>query len=160
MISADIKTRPLEVVRNLVKESIESEEALTILSLLQEKPSGRLAITNAIEEIVKSRGVNLFTLTRDKIEPIASKSEDLTKRFKRRDIDKKIFTEYKVSDTWALGTALMNRILLLGEHAAREEFSQILDPILSVTPEITQEERDLVEDVLFRRVYSIGVAAA
>ena len=115
---------------------------------------------DAIEEIVKSRGVNLFTLTRDKIEPIASKSEDLTKRFKRRDIDKKIFTEYKVSDTWALGTALMNRILLLGEHAAREEFSQILDPILSVTPEITQEERDLVEDVLFRRVYSIGVAAA
>jgi len=159
MPSTEIETKPLEVIRQLIREYTSGDDGMMLLSLLQKAPSGKTALLKVIQAIFDSPSSSLLRLTRDQIFSIVSKSENVKKKFERREIDNHLFKDYNVKRISELGNIISERIAASGEASVLDGFRTSLLQSLGDTNGITGSEVDVMVGVLFRRLRMIGIAA-
>lgn len=154
-----IETTPLEVIRQLIKDYSTGEDGIMLLSLLQEAPSGKIALLKVIQAIFDSPKSSLLRLTKDQIFNIISKSQNVKEKFEKKEIDNWLFNYYNVEGLSALGNIIAERVNASVESSVRDEFRTNLLQAVGDTNEITESEIDVVVGVLFKRLRMIGIAA-
>lgn len=159
MRSQRIETRPLEVVRRLVRDSTTEVDAVSLLSLMQRAPNGRLALAGAIKAVFDGPKSSILILAGDRIREGLSKSDVTLRRFTKKEVDKSLFETYHVQKITELGGAIVNRIQTYGDKATREEFREHILSAIGTPPEITPDDLVMITETILDRLCSIARAS-
>lgn len=159
MPSDEVAKKPLEVVRDLISYTVTGEDGVALLSLLQKTPTGKLALLNVIDAIFDSPTSCLLNLIIDQSRDIISKSQNVKKRFEDKNIDKSLLKDYDIqhSSISTLGKVIAKRVVDSGESPTLSEFRARLLNAVGDTSGITESEVEILVNVLFNRLYIIGV---
>ena len=158
MPSDDIKTKPLEVVRELIRDSITSEDSVSLLSLIQKAPNGKVALVKVIQAIFDTPRSNLLMIVADHVNDILSKSQTLMKKFERKEIDASLFHDYQVTHISHLGKKIAEQSSAAGAQVALSEFKERTNKAMGDKTGISSEETEILVGIIFKRLYSIGIA--
>jgi hypothetical protein len=158
MRSQRIETRPLEVVRGLIRDSTTQEDAVSLLSLMQKAANGRLALAGAIAAVIDGPKSSLLMLAGDQSRGQLSKSDKVLKWFTKREVDKDLLQVYQAQKMTELGIALVKRVQVLGVADAQSEFGGHMLSTIGATPEIAPDELSTIAGTIFQRLLAIGRA--
>ena len=152
MLEGNKQNKPLEVVRELIKASVSAEDSVSILSLIQKAPNGKVALTKAIQAIFDNRKSSLKMMT-SACSDILSKSSKLLKRFDQRKIDQSLFADYQIKDKsiFYLGKKIAERALEAGEEATKNEFQERMNKTLKGITDISQADAENTSKCCFQR---------
>lgn len=150
-------TKPLEVIRELVRDSSTIDNSVSLLSLIQKAPNGKSALTKAIQGIFDSKKSSLWLMVADHSD-ILKKSHNLTSKFERKEVDRNLMKVYKVDLISQLGKKIEDQVLRSGEIASRKEFFDHIEKAFGKNDEITSEEKVTLMQAIFERLQSIGIA--
>jgi len=158
MPSADIKIRPLEVIRQLIKDSASSEDSLSLLSFIQRAPSGKSALFRVIQDIFDNKKSTLKMMIADHAD-ILAKSQILTRKFEKKEVDNDLLHVYQVQLISKLGKRIAEHTLEVGEAVAMDEFREHIGKAMGNKTELTIEETEKLVRTIFKRLQSIGFAS-
>ena len=157
MPSSDTEIKPLEVVRGLIRDTVDSEYSITLLSLLQKTPNGKLALIKVIQEIFDSKKSSLGMMLTEQT-TILAKAPEIKKKFEDKEVDKVLFKEYQVFKISSLSKKITSQISSVGEKSAIDDFRSKLAVSLGDIHEITSDEFETLNLTIFKGLYSIGLA--
>lgn len=152
-----VRSKPLEVIRELVRDSATTDNSVSLLSLIQKAPNGKSALIKAIQEIFDSKKSSLRLMIADHSD-ILNKSPALMSKFEKKEIDKDLMQVYQVDVISQLGKKIEEQALHSGESTARKEFTEHITKAFGDNNEITPEEKEKLIQAIFGRLQSIGIA--
>jgi len=152
-----VGSKPLEIIRELIRDSSTIDNSVSLLSLIQKAPNGRSALIKAIQGIFDSKKSSLRLMVADH-SGILNKSLDLTSKFERKEIDRNLMKVYEVDLISQLGKKIEEQVLHSGEIVARKEFFEHIEKAFENNNEITPEEKERLMQAIFARLQSIGIA--
>jgi hypothetical protein len=79
--------------------------------------------------------------------------------FEKREIDKSLFRDYKVTSISQLGKKIAERASEVGEPVARNEFKERSVKAVGDNTGVAPDETEVLVGTIFRRLYSIGIAS-
>jgi hypothetical protein len=157
MPSTDIKTRPIEVVKALIKESVNAQDSVSILSLLQYAPNAREALFKTIQAIFDNKKSTLKMMLAS-YDEILAKSPKLTGLFNDKKIDCNLGDEYKAGKSiFNLAREIAGRAEINSQQAF-DEFNRYLKKQFE-DDGLSKEENDLLISALFKQLRSIGIVS-
>jgi hypothetical protein len=159
MPSEEVETRPLEVVRELIRDSVTGDDSVSLLSLIQKAPTGRLALIKVIQAIIDSPQSSLLMMVADQVRLIIAKSDRLLNKFEKKEIDSSLFREYDVENISSLGRKVADRSRSAGLDIARTEFRTRFVQSLGEEIGVSPEDVDIAAGEIFKRLRSIGIAS-
>lgn len=157
MQSEEVETRPLEIIRTLIRSSISSNEVLPLLTLMQPVAHSKIALRNVIETVIDGANSSLQTLFGDLISDFIGTNPAVAKRFEARIVDQALLSAYSVASLSTLAKKIIEQSKTSGNDVACETFSAKL---LATIPELSQvnaTKRSVLMNSLFNRLRSMGV---
>jgi hypothetical protein len=155
MTTEQVETKPIEIVRSLIRNSLSSAECLLLLSILQPVAQSRVAIRNVVESVVD--GLGLHALLSDLTPTIINQNKEIQRKFGGLEVDKTLLTGYNVTKLSLLCKTIADQVHENGEDRARRKFYQNLKLALPDISQLPSRKQEALMRTLFRRLSSMGV---
>ena len=151
--SEETEGRPLDVVRNLVTSSVNGNEGLLLLALLQPVAQSKLALRNVIEPILE--GTHLHSLFAD-LSPTIGQIKEIQAKFESRAIDNALLESYNATRLSLLCKAIADQVKQAGEDNAKRKFFATMRTVLPEISLLSPHKREILLRTLFKRMSGIG----
>jgi hypothetical protein len=145
---------PLEVLRNLIGNSMTASEGLALLALLLPVAQIKLALRNVIESTVDH--THLYVVFADIVPLIMGQNKELLAKLEGRAFDNALLGSYNVTRLSQLGKIIADQTKLLGEDSAKRKFYGTMRTVLPEITLLSPRKKDILLRTLFRRINGIG----
>ena len=113
-------------------------------------------MVRAVKIVFDGKKSSLLMLASDRVGSVHAQSQPTKKRFTEKKVDKDLLGSYQAPRFSYLGLKLLDRIDVVVERGAREEFHYRLFEAAEVSPEINSDDFALVAASFFQRLVSVG----
>jgi hypothetical protein len=146
--------KPIEVLRNVISNSLTASEGLALLALLLPVAQVKLALRNVMESIVDR--AHLYMIFAD-IVPIAiGQNKELLAKLEARAFDNALLGSYNATRLSQLGKIIADQAKLGGEDGAKRKFYATMRTVLPEIALLSPRKKDMLLRTLFRRISGVG----
>jgi hypothetical protein len=153
--SETAETRPVALVRELMDESMSTNNEIKILSLVQSAKTGYEGFKSVIRAVVNNERSNILSLVGATIDSFLATSPELKRWFARKEIDAFLYKLYSSEKLAELCVKISKETRTAGGESL---FKSNLRNEVPISDKLTSGEVDSVIDSVLDRLRNIGIA--
>jgi hypothetical protein len=156
MSETDLESRPIELVRILLQESLSRADEAKLLSLIQSARTGPEGFKAVIRTIIDHPASSILTIVGSSIAPFVDKSGVLGKWFESKGIDQTLLSAYSSEKLSDLCVKIANSDSS-NSASSLFVFKARLRKNLPQSKKLSPEELGAIDSIVYKRLKSIGV---